>query len=292
METTTFEKQIGKIAEDAALLVLDELAEKAVKTAVKRNVTKKINFKVATEGKTIDAGMQHGYFPLILRLLAAKDHQGHYLNIATTGPTGSGKTTLFIEAAKTLGQELELQPLSVMTSKADILGMFDATGNYIPSPTRRAFDHGGMIIYDEFDACHPGIATILNSIIGNRVCTFPDKTVHAHPDFRAVCCMNTCGHGGTEQYVGRNAQDEASLNRYFLQEIPYDEYLEAVLTSTNSVAQETMNVEKGGLIDAEDWVRKVRSVRSRVESENMRHVISPRASYYGIALIEQGVGKY
>ena len=57
-------------------------------------------------------------------------------------------------------------------------------------------------------------------------------------------------------------------------------------------AAPTLDLGRGGLIDAAAWLGRVRSVRASVEKEQVRAVVSPRATQAGVALLAAGVGRF
>ena len=147
----------------------------------------------------------------------------------------------------------------------------DAKGKVVRTPFRNAFENGGVMLFDEFDAFYPSPALCVNAALANGYCDFPDGMVHKHEDFIAVACCNTFGRGADRQYVGRNQLDAATLDRFMVMEINYDEVLESHLAGNQS------------------WVTWVQAVRARVEALNVRHLVSPRASIMGAKLLEAGM---
>lgn len=237
---------------------------------------------------------QHYLFPAALSLLNAQDHNGNRLNVALVGPAGTGKTSMAIFAAEALsGEAVMLVPFNKHSTKSDILGYMDAQGRYVPSPLYRAMKEGLLYIADEFDACDPGIATILNGAIANRKVTFPNlETVKAHPNFRAVFCMNTYGTGGNDQYTGRNRLDAATLDRLVYLHVPIDEGLEAAVVGIRNVFSPELDITRGGRFsDAREIYHTIISLRGAAQALGKRTIISPRATINAVAMHEAGFGK-
>lgn len=231
-------------------------------------------------------GIQHRKLPLILKLLAIPE-----INVALVGPAGSGKSRVAFEAAKAL--DLQCSPVSfnILSSKADVLGFVDASGAYHASAFRERFEQGGLFIADEFDAAHAGVATILNAAIANRICTFGDnKTVQAHDSFRFVACMNTYGTGATAEYVGRNRLDAATLDRFVFVTMEYDDALERTLCGIET-SNPPIDLEPRTAPSASDWLSIIRRAREITKRENIRAIISPRASIMGCKLASAGIGR-
>lgn len=267
---------------------LKEQLESRILEVIEKKVPRTIKYEIKASGKKIEAeGVQHYKFPLILTCLSAEG-----VNLALVGPAGSGKSRVVQECAKAL--KLEFSPMSFnsLTSKADILGFVDAHGVYHASPFRERFEKGGIFLADEFDASHPGIATILNAAIANRLCTFADgKTIEAHKDFKAVCAMNTWGLGANAEYVGRNRLDAATLDRFAFLEFDYDSDLERGMLGL-PITGKKLEVGKGKPPMPDQWLMVVERFRQVTKELNIRAITSPRASLIGCQLAGVGVGIY
>ena len=85
------------------------------------------------------------------------------------------------------------------------------------------------------DASIPEVLIILNAAIANRYFDFPAPIgkVEANPNFRVIAAGNTYGYGADTSYVGRNTLDAASLDRFAMIEIDYDEQIELNVTDNN-----------------------------------------------------------
>jgi cobaltochelatase CobS len=143
------------------------------------------------------------------------------------GPAGTGKSHIAQQVAEALG--LDYYPVSVgpQTSEAKLTGYCDANGNYIPRPhVRQAVEKGGLLFLDELDRSNPGVMTILNACLANGHMTFPDKVVPIHPDLRVLAAGNTYGTGPDRKFVGAQQIDGATLDRFAVETIDYDESLE------------------------------------------------------------------
>ncbi|MDD4817333.1 MAG: AAA family ATPase [Victivallaceae bacterium] len=187
------------------------------------------------------------------------------------GPAGGGKTTCCEKVAEILN--LKFYPMSVgpQTTKSDLLGFIDAAGNYHTTPLRDAFENGGLLLLDEVDAANAGVLTIINSLLANGYCSFPDGVRRRNDNFRCICACNTYGRGADRQYVGRNQLDAATLDRFAVVDFDYDENLERAIAGNDA------------------WVEKVQAYRKRAFELKMRVVISPRASIFGAKLLAAGM---
>ena len=147
---------------------------------------------------------------------------------------------------------------------------------YHSTPFRKAYENGGVFVFEEYDGSHPRAMLSANNAVAGNWCDFPDATVEKHPDFVCVMAGNTFGTGASREYVGRNQLDAATLDRFAFLELPYDEAMElGAATAINA--------------DAVSWVHTVQAFRRKVESAGLRHVVSPRASIKGANLLKHGV---
>ena len=187
------------------------------------------------------------------------------------GPAGGGKTTCCEKVAEILN--LKFYPMSVgpQTTKSDLLGFIDAAGNYHTTPLREAFANGGLLLLDEVDAANAGVLTIINALLANGYCSFPDGVIQRNENFRCICACNTYGRGADRQYVGRNQLDAATLDRFAVVDFDYDDNLERMIAGNDA------------------WVDKVQQYRKRAFELKMRVVISPRASVFGAKLLASGM---
>ena len=151
-----------------------------------------------------------------------------------TGPAGSGKNVICKQVADALG--LDFYFSGAVTQEYKITGYTDAYGNYQESQFYKAFRNGGLFMLDEMDASVPEVLVILNSAIANRYFDFPAPIgrVDAHPDFRVISAGNTFGLGADMQYVGRNQLDMASLDRFAVVSIDYDNDIEMAMAENDS----------------------------------------------------------
>lgn len=227
--------------------------------------------EIKSNGKTKKLkGVQHAQFENLLKLVGAG--QATLL----VGPAGTGKS----HAAETVADALSLSfhAISVgsQTSKSDLAGYMTATGEYVRTQFREAYENGGLFLLDEADAGNSNVLILLNAALSNGKMAFPDGMVDAHPDFRMVATANTYGNGASRQYVGRNQLDAATLDRFATLDWNIDDRIEAALAGTSEAGKK--------------WLRVVRAVRTKVLDElELRVVISPRATQRGALALEAGL---
>lgn len=249
--------------------LLKELDSEFDKINLKLNEekVKEIVIKKYETGETTKVGKQHYQFETLLQTIAAR------VNVLLVGPAGSGKTSAANASAKALNIPFYSISVGMQTTKTEFFGYMDATGKYIKTLFRQAFEHGGVFLLDEMDAGNANVITAINQALANGYCAFPDGMITKHPDFVVVASANTFGTGANREYVGRNQLDAATLDRFAVIEWNYDEALEAELCSNKL------------------WLTYVRTCRKNADKHKIRTVISPRASIMGAQLINQGIKK-
>ena len=102
---------------------------------------------------------------------------------------------------------------------------------------------------------------------------FPDKRIKRHKNFYCIAAANTYGQGADRQYVGRNQLDAASIDRFIFIDWKYDETLERKLANNDK------------------WVDYVQSIRRVIEKKEIRHIVSPRASFFGAKLLKNNLNR-
>lgn len=212
----------------------------------------------------VELDRQHYAFKKILNAVAQRVH------LMLVGPAGSGKTTCAHNVANALGLSFYAMSVGQQTTKSDIFGFVDAHSNYKRTQFRDAFENGGVFLFDEIDAGNAGVLTAINASLANGTCAFPDGMVKRHADFVCIAAGNTFGRGADRQYVGRQQLDAATLDRFAVIDFDYDEELELEISGNRN------------------WTRQVQKMRANANANNLRVVISPRASINGAKLLAAG----
>lgn len=176
-----------------------------------------------------DGEIKHRSFNTIRTFLEFEN-----LPVYLYGPAGSGKNVLCKQLADEMG--LPFYYTNCVLTKYDLVGYGDANGNYVSTAFFKAFTEGGVFMLDEFDASDESAAITLNAALANRYFDFPViGNVEAHPNFKIIACGNTCGRGADEEYTGRNCLDAATLDRFSVVKIDYDERVEKRIANTEIV---------------------------------------------------------
>ena len=194
--------------------------------------------------------------------------------VMLVGAAGTGKS----HAAELVASSFELpfyaMSVGAQTSKSDLIGYMNAVSVYVPTVFRSAYENGGVFLLDEIDAGNSNVLIQLNAALANGYMSFPDGMVRKHKDFRFIASANTFGLGASRQYVGRNQLDAATLDRFIVLTWDIDHRLE-----------ETLAVGWWG----KPWLEIVRFVRQHVQEQELRIVVSPRATQRGSLLLESGM---
>ena len=197
----------------------------------------------------------HYHTPLVRAALQAD------VPIWLYGEAGSGKSTAGEQAANSLGLPFRSISLGPTTSKSDLMGYRDATGNYHSTAFREVYENGGVFTLDEIDSGHPGILTILNSALANGHGEFPDSRVPRHEMARFIASANTIGRGATSEYVGRAPIDAATIDRFAFIPMDTDEYLEEALILGTEINRSPLDISAGEVPSPKEWLATVRAHR-------------------------------
>jgi len=262
----TADLTFDKVADHFTATVIPSV-ERAMPDLVRTELSKLTKVAEIKVGKAppVKLANSHRMLPIVLQ--AAMAGASPFL----VGPAGSGKTTLAQQCAEATG--LKFYSASRVTSEFKLLGFVDAHGATVRTPFREAYEYGGWFLFDEVDASDPDAMTAFNAGLSNGFVDFPDGLVKVHKDFHAIAAGNTYGRGADRQYVGRNQLDAATLDRFQVFEVDYDEQLEDELA--------------GNL----DWSRYVQAIRRQIELQQVRHIASPRASIIGARMLAAGMDR-
>ena len=248
--------------------VLKELRHECDKFLVENYGTleRKIVLKVNDNVVNADGEIVHNKFETVLKFVQQKEP------VFLVGPAGSGKNVICKQVAKALG--LDFYFSNAVTQEYKITGFTDAMGVFHETQFYKAFKNGGLFFLDEIDASVPDVLVVLNAALANGYFDFPAPIgyVEAHPDFRVVAAGNTYGYGASMEYVGRTQIDAATLDRFSLVEIGYDEQIENYLANGD-----------------QDIVKLVHAFREACEKSGVRFVVSYRG-IKGIARMKDTIG--
>ncbi len=204
--------------------------------------------------------------------------EGHP-NIMLVGPAGTGKTTLVKHVAKAMNRNFAFISLSAGVTETHIFGRMlpqsDGSWAYVESPFIRIYRNGGVFLFDEVDAADGNVMVSINAALANGMLCNPvtGEVIERHAECLIVTAANTYGRGGDMVYVGRNALDGATLDRFCLSKllVSYDTDLE------KDLAHAALNDEQ-----ADRLIEWVSGLRNYIADNRLRRIASTR-------LVEQSV---
>lgn len=250
--------RIGEVLTSMAGLIADEVSKQVRTIEVKIGDLPKV--KIDTAHKCFEE--------VLLEAVQRRGVNGIKEGILLVGPAGSGKTTLAEQIANALS--LPFYGVGKTSDEVKITGYMDGGGTYRTTSFRKAYEFGGVFLFDEMDGWSADALIAVNAPLAGNWGDFPDGMVARHADFIALGAANTFGRGADRQYVGREQLDAATLDRFAVIEVDYDEDLERAISCDM------------------EWTKYVQKVRHAVMEEKVRHVVSPRASIAGGIMLAAG----
>jgi hypothetical protein len=208
------------------------------------------------------------------------------------GGAGGGKSTFFYHVADCLGygERRRLVSMGPTTTASTLIGFCTAgDGSYREGLLYQPYKEGWLAGIDEPATGDPGVIAQLNAMVANGHYTFPNgETVERHPEFRLVCLDNTKGTGATAGYTARTRLDAATLDRFAVIEVGYDEALETLIATGAGEPGTPWKGRKPGDYpdDCVAYVQWVQAVRKHVGKSVL---VSPRASILGCKAIRAGI---
>lgn len=226
-------------------IVRNEVEKSGYKESVRKEISEEVEKIISEEKKKLnlptihiinlhgeeigrtDAEHFHEKFEEILGLVNMDEP------VMLIGPAGSGKNYSIAQVSKALNKHMYYT--NNASNEFKLTGFIDAGGNYRDTEFYKAFKNGGVFFLDEIDNSDPSALIVINSALANGYMAFPHETIDRHPDFRMVAAANTWGRGSDFQYVGRNALDASTLDRFDNVFFDYDMALEEKLYPNDSV---------------------------------------------------------
>jgi cobaltochelatase CobS len=226
------------------------------------------------------ADRTHRQFAELLAMVA----EGHP-NIMLVGPAGTGKTTLAKHAAKALDRSFAFISLSAGVTEMHIFGRMlpqsDGTWAYVESPFIRIYRNGGVFLFDEVDAADGNVMVSINAALANGVLCNPvtGEIIERHADCIIIAAANTYGRGGDMTYVGRNALDGATLDRFVLAKlnVGYDIHLEREIAVSA--------LDAGQVQELLHWIE---NLRTRIAANRLRRIASTRLVDQSVKAMKAG----
>ena len=146
--------------------------------------------------------------------------------VLTTGPTGSGKSTMWEQLCALTNRPYIRINSSVDMESATFFGNMVAEKGETPwkdGPITEAVRYGAVACIDEWDVTPAEILFGLQWLfekngklyLKEMPGTSKDKFITPHDNFRLVCCGNTVGQGDeTGKFTGTAVQNTATIDRF------------------------------------------------------------------------------
>ena len=157
----------------------------------------------------------HAASPYVLALIAAN------VPVWLYGAAGTGKSTAARYAAEALG--LDYYEVNLAGSLPSAVKGKDRLKEFVEAEFCKAYEHGGIMCLEEFDAAPAATAVAINNAIANgHFHNDANGTViKRHENFRIVATANTLGLGATKEFQ-RNKIDGATLDRFKIGRVRID----------------------------------------------------------------------
>ena len=232
----------GKVSE-----YIDEKLANVPQNGVAFAQPRDIRVQIGTREAVVTTGMHYLASKCAALLSWKSPHDGKRLSVYGAGAAAVGKSTMGRHIAELLGVPYHgLIGLSGGTTEAVLIGKSNPIDkSYQSTQTMRAYEHGGVISWDELDAADPTVVIVCNGMLANDFATIEarataglEPVVTKHDDFVNLGWGNTVGLGATGQYAARQALDGAFLDRYYFLQVDYDAHIIARMIGASGAPQE------------------------------------------------------
>lgn len=236
--------------------------------------------------KTID-GLSHWQLPQVATWVQAN------VPVWLWGQAGGGKTTLAYQLADALSLTPTVISIDPTMTVGKMMGFKNmANGEFCQGFAYLPYRDGGLLFLDEIDTGDPGILASTNALVANDRYLFPNgETVKRHKDFRVVAGGNTKGCGAVAGYTARNRLDAATLDRFAVIELTYDQSLTESIIFGEPITplKSWAGVKDPSEDDVRKYVNYWKAVSAQIASGYGGFLLSPRAAILGARAIRAGV---
>jgi len=308
---TALAKALRDVVGEASPVVDEDAVRRIVTEEVGKQAPREIAIRVGNAAPVPITGA-HPLATKVAALVAAG------VNVALTGPAGTGKTTMGKVVATMLGRPHSSISLSAGITEAHLLGRLLPVGeggrfHWVPSPFLMRYagmrldyatmaiepdeQQAGVFTFDEFDAADPNMLLVVNSATANhgfdvegRLSAGLDPFVTRSARCGLLANLNTYGTGPTAQYVGRGALDAATLDRWYMVALDYDAAYEASIFGGKApIIAPWEPVEAPSPQDLRALGEWAQNVRVAVRARGLTRIVSTRFIQKAIAARSAGV---
>ena len=215
---------------------INDLIEKAPQA--ERKIT--LELKTPTSIQVTDISHVHYLATKVCALVAVGQPVYMY------GKPGVGKSTLAEQVAQMLGRKFGgALSLTSGVTEAQLIGktalnLVGGKHEYLSTPLVESVINGWNYHLDELDAADANCLLAINTLVANnymyveaRMLAGLEPRIDRHPECGITGGGNTLMLGATGQMAGRQAQDAASVDRWFIVEMGYDENIVARMIGAN-----------------------------------------------------------
>ncbi len=202
-----------------------------------------------------------------------------FKNVYLCGPAGTGKSTLAEHLSNELGIDFGFLSLSAGISETHLFGRIvpqeDGSWSFQESNFIRVFRDGGVFLLDEIDAADANVMVAINAALANGKLSNPvnGEIYERHENTIIVCAANTWGTGPDAQYVGRNALDAATLDRF---------------TGATFEVNYSAKVEMRIAQNHPSFLNWMRKTREAIATNYLQRIASTRMLIAGVRLLDAG----
>jgi cobaltochelatase CobS len=240
---------------------------------------------------------RHPMFEKVCRLVSAG------VNVMLFGSAGTGKSHLAEQVAKALDLDYGALHCTAGASESQLLGWLLPVGEggafrYVPAQFSRLYKQGrALFLIDEMDAADPNFLMVLNGALANGHLHVPqnieEPSVSKGERFSILAACNTYGTGGDLIFAGRNQLDGATLDRFYIVHIDYDQSLERAITGRPAKPRKEW---QAAPTDPQSVAADVRAladwldlIRSKAQAAKLRRIVSTRAYMKAAAARAAGI---